>query len=120
MARKAILPKKITTILESVHMMSASEIISALQSTGESFNKTSVYRALEKLQESGEVCKESFGDSESLYELRREHHDHAVCNSCEKIISIACRGHSYKEIPGFKADHHHTTVYGVCEDCFDN
>ncbi len=117
MPRTAVLPQKIKDILESVHMLSVAEILEILEKNGDTFNKTSVYRTLEKMQESGEVCRESFGDSEFLYELRKEHHDHAVCNLCEKIISIACRGHSYKTIPGFKPDHHHTTVYGICEDC---
>lgn len=117
MARTAILPKKILTLLEKNHFLTVGQIIVALAQSGKTYNKTSVYRALEKLMADGLVCKESFGESESMYELRTQHHDHAVCTNCEKIVAVECQSHSEKKIPGFTVDHHHTTLYGTCTDC---
>ena len=117
MARKAVLPKLIIKLLEGTHLLSATQIIEYLRKAGGDFNKTSVYRALEKLQERGEVCKETFGDSEALYEVRGEHHDHAVCTSCEKIIKVPCPEHSEKKVHNFNVDHCHVTLYGLCNSC---
>lgn len=116
MARTPVLPKKITSLLSKSHLLSVSQMLEKFEMTGDSFNKTSVYRALEKLMSQGKVCKQSFGESEAVYELRQDHHDHAVCTTCQKVTPIDCHDHDFK-VPGFEVDHHHTTVYGVCDSC---
>ncbi len=117
MARTAQLPKKIISLLNDTHLLTASQMVERLAISGENYNKTSVYRALEKLEAEHLICKESFGESEALYELRKEHHDHAVCTHCDKILVVACKSHVKRKIPGFKVDHHHTTIYGSCDSC---
>lgn len=92
-------------------------MLEKLSSSGNGYNKTSVYRALEKLELDNLICKENFNKSEALYELRKSHHDHAVCTNCDIILTIECDHHKEKKISGFQADHHHTTVYGVCDHC---
>lgn len=117
MARKSVLPEKIISILEKNHLLTVSEMVQLFKSNGENFNKTSVYRALEKMLKHGEVCKQNFSESEAVFELRNNHHDHAVCTNCEKVITVECKSNLVKNIPGFKVDHHHTTLYGLCENC---
>lgn len=117
MARTAILPQKIIKILNKAHLLSAGKIIESLAESGETYNKTSIYRALEKLVADGAICKENFGDSEALYEVRSNHHDHAICTNCDSIITVKCTNHTRKDIPGFHPDHHHTTIYGLCQSC---
>ncbi len=117
MARTAILPKKIVTLLSEAHLLTVGQMIERLAISGENYNKTSVYRTLEKLEADHLICKETFGESEALYELRRDHHDHAVCTHCDKILAVKCHHHNSAKIPGFHADHHHTTVYGICDNC---
>lgn len=117
MARISVLPSKIIELLATNHLLSVSQMQAIFKKDGESFNKSSVYRALDKLLEKGEICKQVFGDGEFIYELRSEHHDHAVCNNCEKIITIECSSHPNKKVPGFKVDHHHTILYGLCNSC---
>lgn len=119
MARTAILPKKIVALLEDAHFLSVADIIDGLSNKGKKYNKTSVYRSLDKLLENGVVCKESFGDQEAMYELRKGHHDHAVCTNCEKILSVECHDNRRRNIPGFQPDHHHTTIYGICDSCLE-
>lgn len=117
MARTAIIPKKILSLLEKNHLLSASQMIEEFEKTGESYNKTSVYRALEKLLEQGKICRENFSESEAVYELRSDHHDHAVCTNCETVQAVPCVQHSKRKVAGFQVDHHHTTLYGLCDNC---
>lgn len=117
MARTAQLPKEILSLLNNTHLLTASQMIEKLTLSGKIYNKTSVYRALEKLEVDHLICKESFGESEALYELRKKHHDHAVCTHCDKILVVESKNHIKRKIPGFKIDHHHTTIYGSCDSC---
>ncbi|MBP7842499.1 transcriptional repressor [Candidatus Woesebacteria bacterium] len=117
MARTAQLPQKLVSLLSSTHLLTVGQMIEQLAYAGKNYNKTSVYRALEKLEAEHLICKETFGESEALYELRKEHHDHAVCTKCDKILAVQCQQHQQSKIPGFHADHHHTTVYGLCDNC---
>jgi Fe2+ or Zn2+ uptake regulation protein len=115
MSRQPKLAKDICKLLASNHLLSVSEIVSCLNSHDKSCNKTSVYRALDKLMAADIICKQSFG-SEAKFELREDHHDHVVCNECNKIEAIECSFDKHS-VDGFKIDHHHTVVYGICEGC---
>jgi len=119
MSRIAILPNLIIDVLRKSHLLSAKKITQKLSNSGKTFNKTSVYRTLDKLLTDGLICKESFTESEAMYELRKNHHDHAVCTNCEKIISVDCHDekHQHQKILGFLPDHHHTTIFGLCDSC---
>jgi Fe2+ or Zn2+ uptake regulation protein len=118
MPRNPIVSKKIKDVLQKKHLASVPQILEILEKNGEKYNKTSIYRSLEKLHEKGEICRQTFSGNESLYELRKDHHDHAICKSCKKIVAIECT-HKKEEqrIPGFFIDHHHTILYGICSDC---
>jgi len=117
MSRTPILPNIIIELLTKNHLLSVTQILELLEKNQTQFNKTSVYRALDKLLSEEKVCKQSFGGGEFVYELRAHHHDHAICNKCEKIIAIECDNHEHKEISGFKISHHHKTLYGLCNNC---
>lgn len=117
MARTAKVPQKIKDILQKNHLLSVPQMMEIFEKKGEKYNKTSIYRALEKLHKNGEVCKQTFVDNEALYELREDHHDHALCTKCEKIVPIECSHEEEKQIPGFVVNHHHTTIYGLCNNC---
>ncbi|MCB9813286.1 MAG: transcriptional repressor [Pseudomonadales bacterium] len=117
MARVAIIPKEIIELLSSSHILSAFQILEMLKIKGNKYNKTSVYRALEKLLVEGKICKQNFGNDEFKYELRKQHHDHAICDKCKKVISVKCHDRWPKKVSGFTIDHHHSTLYGLCKDC---
>lgn len=96
--------------------MTGPEILDALESRGQAVNKTSVYRAIDKMLEDGELCRHSFGGNTVHYELRDHHHDHAVCESCGTVQVISCVDEE-PVIPGFKVGHHHATYFGLCAVC---
>lgn len=80
-------------------------------------NKTTVYRALDKLMEEGQICRLSLGENTPVYELRHHHHDHVVCQNCGKVAMVECATEYLPEVPGFTIDHHQATFFGICQDC---
>ena len=117
MPRTSIIPEKIVELLNKNHLLSVAKMQEIFESSGENYNKTSIYRSLEKLIENGEICKQNFSEQEAVYELRNNHHDHAVCTNCEKIVAVECESHLKKNVSGFNIDHHHTTLYDLCDNC---
>lgn len=117
MGRPALLSAQIITVLQSLHVLSAPDLLTQLEARGVSVNKTSVYRALEKLSEDGILCKQTLTGQTIVYELRESHHDHLVCERCGSIQKIQCVTDSPTKIEGFEVHHHHTTLFGVCHTC---
>lgn len=107
----------ILNLLKVNHLISTKEILEQLEQQGKSYNKTSVYRSLETLVESGDVCRHYFNDGEALYELKADHHVHLVCPCCGKVTAAECDYQQPDEINGFKVDHHHLTLMGECAQC---
>lgn len=104
-------------LLQETHLLSAGMILEKLSALGKSYNKTSVYRALDQLMNEDAICRHHFDKDESIYELRGHHHTHLVCTSCGKIDTAECTYVEPKELGTFKADHHHATIFGVCGNC---
>lgn len=117
MSRPATVQPAIISLLEKQHVLSASQIAAHLEKSGQDVNKTTIYRALEKLLESGTVCKQVFGDDLLMYELRHDHHDHLVCETCGTVETTDCITTTPKKIGGFQVNHHHTTIFGQCSEC---
>ena len=110
----------ILSLLHHHHLLSAPEIVTHFQTDKKPYNKTSVYRSLEKLLAENKICKQVFGDAEAVYEPIDHHHDHLVCQICRKIESLDCSYQQPKKIHGFRIDHHHLTFMGVCRNCQKN
>lgn len=117
MGRPALLAGHITQILQTQHVLTAPAILMALEADGVSVNKTSVYRALEKLESDGAVCKQTLTGEDIVYELRAEHHDHLVCEVCGSVEKIECLTTTPAVVNGFTIHHHHTTLFGKCKKC---
>ncbi len=115
--KKQTLKQKILILLSKEHLLSAPEMLKILESKGDEYNKTSVYRALDQLMANDVLCKQYLGKSEALYELRDHHHTHLICKECGKIDTTECAYAKPKSMKGFVAEHHHVTVLGVCGDC---
>ncbi len=90
-------------------------------------NKSTVYRNLEKLTESGKITRELSKDgSKSIYRLnltaRCEGHLHLVCSRCGGVIHLSEAdseklGRALKEDYGFAVNDTATIISGVCESC---
>lgn len=118
MPRKPVLPQLLEKTLRSHHLVSALQLQEILSKQGKTFNKTSIYRALEKLEAEHKICKQVLDGSEAVYELREDHHDHAICTKCETVIEIPCVVKiPHEAIKNFSIDHHHMSLYGLCSIC---
>lgn len=115
--QKRNLKQQILALLESHHLMSVEQLLTELTATQREFNKTSVYRALDLLEETNSVCKHYFGESQAMYELQESHHAHLFCKVCGKVSEADCEVSNPEQLAGFKVDHHHLTFIGTCQNC---
>jgi len=88
-------------------------------------NKTSLYRHLDTLVELGDIEELMLESSITHYELKRRHHHHFVCESCEKIecledAQLEKNIHSLENAlkkKGLSARHHQFSFSGLCKSC---
>ncbi len=117
MARPQLLAQEITSILKKHHLLSSRQLLEHLTRAGKSYNKTSIYRALETLSSEGKICGHDFSGAEVLYELREHHHDHVVCTDCGSIAETSCSSATPETVQGYQIEHHHLTLFGLCPTC---
>jgi len=102
----------------------ADELLVDLRLNDLKVSKATIYRTLALLVQSGLLREVIFGERHAHYEhvYGHEHHDHLVCNNCDKIIEFTehrieklqeevCK--KYK----FKAESHRLQIQGLCENC---
>jgi Fur family transcriptional regulator, ferric uptake regulator len=99
------------------------EIWADVQQTASGVNISTIYRALELLEQLGLVTHTHLGHGAPSYHLAAEaEHVHLVCSECgritqippgavEPLVSALERNH------GFQTDVGHLTVFGRCDSC---
>ena len=114
------LSKIIIDLLKKHHLLSAPDILELLEKNGLKYNKTSIYRALDKLFVNEKVCRHSMGSNQIVYALRCIGKAHLVCLCCGKVqtapIPVTCQFDKY-QTPNFTPDHQHATIFGRCHNC---
>lgn len=113
-------------ILDYIHdnqsHLTADELISYLESRAPGINKSTVYRTLDLLEESGCVVK-SETDGHFIYHHAEEgHHHHLVCRVCGKTQDcneniFSCVKDTLADNYGFQADLKHMMISGICAAC---
>lgn len=120
MQNRRNLKSKILDLLKEQHLSSADEIRKALLKQDLSFNKTSIYRALEKLLSENLVCRHYLRGQEAVFELRQENHFHLLCKKCHQVFSME-KPEQFSlqtfDNSQFKIDHIHVTLIGLCQQC---
>lgn len=103
--------------------LSAAEICSKMEKSGDTAWLSTVYRVLELFLKKGVVIKTNVMNSEmAVYELNRfEHKHYAVCMSCRKIIAMDnCPMETFipkLEDENFHVMGHNLEIFGYCKDC---
>lgn len=100
------------------------ELLEFLRRGGTPVSRATLYRTLDHLRTAGLVKMHRFGQGHALYEhvYGRSHHDHMVCNECDRVIEFVnenierlqeavCAAH------GFTATSHVMEIFGVCAEC---
>ena len=110
------------------HRLTVAEILDGLKEEGISINRSTVYRNMDRLAESGAILVFKGKDSESaFYQYYGEHrecngHLHLQCNTCGKIFHLE---HSFvdefmerlRKDCKVELDVSRTMLVGECEDC---
>jgi Fur family ferric uptake transcriptional regulator len=82
-----------------------------------------VYRTLNLLEHSDIITSITFGANGKKYELSTQmHHDHMICDYCNKIIEFHDDEIEQKQLQiakkhGFKLKHHIMQLHGICQKC---
>jgi len=100
----------------------ANEIFEAARQRLPTISYATVYNSLRYLKEAGLVHEIKFGDSASRYDRETDRHDHAICNSCGKLVDFdlpqtAELMQAAARKSRFKPESVHLTLRGLCEDC---
>lgn len=102
---------------------SAEEIYKSLQALREDVSLATVYRVLTQFEIAGLVVKHNFEADHFVYELSRGgHHDHLICEQCNKIVEfvdpiIESKQKKIAAQENFYMTGHTLNIYGICASC---
>lgn len=104
--------------LKIQHLMSAKDVVLALEKNENFANKTTIYRALDFLVAEGLVSKVQFLDTDAQYEVVTEDvHDHLVCTNCGIVEKTRPMSPPVKHVGPFEVKDRQTIYYGLCKKC---
>lgn len=113
-------------ILEYIHdkesHVTAEELIEFVGERAPGIDKSTVYRTLDLLENTGCVVKSDVAGRFIYHHAEEGHHHHLVCRSCGK--SVECSESVFTDIKkklmekyGFQAELKHLMINGLCPDC---
>jgi Fur family ferric uptake transcriptional regulator len=102
--------------------LTAEDIIAYVQARMPGVNKSTIYRTLDLLEETGCAVKSESGDHFIYHHAEEGHHHHLVCQRCGKTIECAENlfapvERRLAEKYGFRVSFHHVVAQGLCRDC---
>jgi len=122
--RSSSITNAILALLKGQHThLTAAEIYDALHTNYTAINRSTVYRALKRLVDAGEVSISDIGKDSQVYELfTGVPHHHLVCQSCNRIFMLedGIVGDFFQGVEsakGFKVVTNHLILYGICDQC---
>ncbi len=116
--------ESVLSVLECSEIpLSASDICSKMEISGDTAWLSTVYRVLELFVKKGVAIKTNVMNNEmAVYELNRFKHKHyAICMNCHKMIAMDnCPMEKF--IPKLEDDDfhvmgHNLELFGICKDC---
>ncbi|MBM3333842.1 transcriptional repressor [Candidatus Sumerlaeota bacterium] len=103
---------------------SMDDLFVALRLKGKRISKTTLYRNLPLMQDSGLVRRVPDDSLNGRFEhvLGHPHHDHLICIQCGREIEFACNMIEQAQEAtcrryGFEPVHHRLGIWGYCRDC---
>jgi Fur family ferric uptake transcriptional regulator len=111
-------------VLNQVGHLSAEDIAAAARQRHLGVGRSTVYRTLDLLCDSGLVQPVDLGGDARLFEtmVSREHHDHLRCTSCGAIFefespAIEALQKQIARARGFRIVSHRHEIFGLCRNC---
>lgn len=109
---------------KSIGHLSIEDMLEKVRAIDQGVGYATVYRTLKLLKDSGLAFERHFGDGISRYEVadEGEHHDHLICQTCDKIVEfedeeIERLQEALARSYGFELRRHKHELYGICADC---
>jgi Fur family ferric uptake transcriptional regulator len=109
-------------IHETPRHITADEILNYVNSKTPGVNKSTIYRTLDMLEETGCVVKSEAAGRFIYHHAEEGHHHHLVCRVCGR--SLECAEDIFTPLEtnirnqyGFVADIQHLVIKGLCRDC---
>lgn len=118
--RKAILR---VLLANSSTMMTADEIFLMVKSENKKINRSTVYRNIDTLTDSGLIAKTitHSGVTKVKIKCTDAHHHHLICDICGTIVVYThCESEKYKafaESHDFVLTGHTLELHGICKKC---
>jgi Fur family ferric uptake transcriptional regulator len=102
--------------------LTAEEIIACVQKKMPGVNKSTIYRTLVVLEETGCVYKSDSHDQFIYHHAEAGHHHHLVCSQCGKTIDceediFGPVEKSLLEKYEFQTEFKHVVMSGICKEC---
>ena len=102
--------------------LTAEDIITRVQKKMPGVNKSTIYRTLELLENSGCVLKSESGDHFIYHHAEEGHHHHLICSRCGRTEE--CSDNIFVAVEktlsakyGFQVDFKHLVISGLCRSC---
>lgn len=95
----------------------ADEIYKCVVKTHPSFSKTTVYNALQALENEGLVIKINIDKNRVRYDAFTSLHGHFLCEKCSKIYDFEVEDVVASLDPCFEANEKNVYYRGVCPEC---
>ena len=116
--------EKHTRVLEALSEasgpMSANELWEQLRSDGAGIGLATVYRALRRGVDEGQLTAVELESGSVRYEPSGlEHHHHFLCSLCRKAFDLeGCVRNLERLLPkGFRMTSHEILLFGTCSEC---
>jgi Fur family ferric uptake transcriptional regulator len=104
--------------------LSAEDIIHYVQARMPGVYKSTIYRTLELLEQTGCVFKSESENGTIYHHAEEGHHHHLVCRKCGKTTE--CDENLFSSVEdsllqkyGFQVDFQHMAISGICQICKD-
>ena len=104
--------------------VSAQQIHAQLRSAGQSVGLTSIYRAVQRLRDSGQIDETRTAAGEAVYRrcAPAHHHHHLICDACGRAVELTSRATerwmaAVAHEHGFVVSSHQLEILGRCPSC---
>jgi Fur family transcriptional regulator, ferric uptake regulator len=120
-ARRAVC--EVVAAAHDEHLSAADIYDRARAKSGARLDRSTVYRTLEALEDSGLLAHSHMGHGPSVYHLAEDAgHQHLICRQCGATITLPQSeserlARSITVATGFVADLNHFALSGLCADC---
>lgn len=124
MGRRGVIAGQVLALMrdEDRHCWSLDELKDGLAGRGLDPDPSSVFRAVSRLEEAGQVVRVPLDDRRGHYEVAGDHHEHLHCEVCGGIEPIDCSVvaslvDQVRASSGFVVTGHQVVLSGTCARC---